>query len=65
MKLSNLLRSKRNASEVKPMGIRSTCYPPNKPKTYNEMIEEKESEDFERVWADFKGQIKTHRTRQL
>lgn len=47
------------------MGIRSTCYPPNKPKTYNEMIEEKESEDFERVWADFKGQIKTHRTRKL
>jgi len=65
MKLSNLLRSKRNASEVKPMGILSTCYPPDKPKTYNDWIEEKENEDFERVWADFKGQIRTHRTRQL
>jgi len=49
----------------KPMGVRSTVYPPKKTASFNEWIEENEARDFERIWAEFKNQIKQHRTRNL
>jgi len=52
-------------SGIKPMGVRSTVYPENPAATFNEWIEGNEDADFERIWKDFKNQIKQHRTRNL
>ena len=60
-----LFKRKEQAPPVKPMGIRSTVTPEKRPTSFNEWIEEREDEDFERIWRDFKHQIQTHRTRNL
>ena len=54
-----LFKRKPQAPPVKPMGIRSTVLPPKPPASFNEWVAERERENFDRVWRNFKAQIQT------